>query len=485
MRFTPSASLSVASLSLLATLTGCGNTSPSPTPTGDASADTSTSDVSTTTDTSSGDSSSTDASTDTTSTTDAATDSPSGTDVMMTGDAAQPGQCGVGAGVAAYVTESATMAWAAVNRSRSMMMYGCAGASSPAGCLSDLPLADDTNIGGNRSAIMGAHLRVLFTSSARSTYWTRSSADGRFIARGTKVYDMVNRTEISATGADYDPAFFPDNSGFMYQPGGRLCPMSLLTTGMPTSITVTSSACAASSIGLYEHLAVSLGGEDYWASAAGTAAWDDGGRTATYQETRRNQAWTDTATMQLALMANTGSGYRYLGARNVPTPFQGDAVLSPSTRSVMTRFVDADGVYQGFVLHRLNATHTGSAITAQLTEIARYCTVGAKPAFSYDERYVVYHHYVGRGPAADADARDMGFADAADPGFAEYASRGAANLYLLDLLTGTRTRITNMGPGQYALFPHFRSDGWIYFLVRTPAAAREFAIASDAALVMR
>ena len=23
-----------------------------------------------------------------------------------------------------------------------------------------------------------------------------------------------------------------------------------------------------------------------------------------------------------------------------------------------------------------------------------------------------------------------------------------------------------MKPGQYALFPHFRSDGWIYFLVR-------------------
>ena len=23
-----------------------------------------------------------------------------------------------------------------------------------------------------------------------------------------------------------------------------------------------------------------------------------------------------------------------------------------------------------------------------------------------------------------------------------------------------------MNPGQYALYPHFRSDGWLYFLVR-------------------
>lgn len=79
---------------------------------------------------------------------------------------------------------------------------------------------------------------------------------------------------------------------------------------------------------------------------------------------------------------------------------------------------------------------------------------------------------------------DLGFTGANDPGFMPYATQGAANIYLLELRTGRRIRVTNMGPGQYALFPHFRSDGWIYFLIRTPAAAAEHVIASDAALLM-
>jgi hypothetical protein len=36
-------------------------------------------------------------------------------------------------------------------------------------------------------------------------------------------------------------------------------------------------------------------------------------------------------------------------------------------------------------------------------------------------------------------------------------------------------------PGQYALFPHFRSDGWIYFVVRT-ITGEEYIAASNAAL---
>jgi len=39
-----------------------------------------------------------------------------------------------------------------------------------------------------------------------------------------------------------------------------------------------------------------------------------------------------------------------------------------------------------------------------------------------------------------------------------------------------------MEPGQYALYPHFRSDGWIYFMVRTLGQGSEHIVASDAAL---
>jgi hypothetical protein len=41
-----------------------------------------------------------------------------------------------------------------------------------------------------------------------------------------------------------------------------------------------------------------------------------------------------------------------------------------------------------------------------------------------------------------------------------------------------------MQPGQYALFPHFRSDGWIYFMVRTFGGETEYVVASDAALLL-
>jgi hypothetical protein len=53
---------------------------------------------------------------------------------------------------------------------------------------------------------------------------------------------------------------------------------------------------------------------------------------------------------------------------------------------------------------------------------------------------------------------------------------------MVDLATGAVKQITNMAAGQQAIFPHFRSDGWIYFLVRDRNSNKEYAVASDAAL---
>ena len=54
----------------------------------------------------------------------------------------------------------------------------------------------------------------------------------------------------------------------------------------------------------------------------------------------------------------------------------------------------------------------------------------------------------------------------------------------MDMATGVTRRVTMLNPGQYALFPHFRSDGWIYFQVRDSNSGREYAVASDAKLVL-
>ena len=476
MRIAPAHRIGIASVTLLASFVGCSDPTSTPVTPADSGVD-----VTPTTDTPKVDAPSTD--TTPTADTTPATDTP-----VTPADVPPVGECGgIGPEVAAHVTAMSTMGWAALNRSRSMMMHGCAGASRPQDCLAMVPEVGAADIGANRSAIPGAHLRLLYTGATRSGFWTRSSADGRFVGRGIHLYDLARSAGVTMTGAMYDPAFFPDNSGYTYQPGGRLCPMSTLTTGEPTAVQLmgAGSPCAGSSLGLYQHLGTSLDGADYWATSAGNAAWDDGGHAATLTETRRNEAWGATAQTSLTLMANSGSGFTAVGSRSVRTPYQGDAVISPSSRMLITRFVDAAGAYQGYILNRLDASHTGPAIMASATEIARYCVQGAKPGFSYDERYITYHHYAGGGPDADADARELGFTGEDDPAFAEYTRRGVSNVYILDLLTGAVRRVTNMGPGQYALYPHYRSDGWIYFIVRTLGTGREQVIASDAGFMMR
>ena len=82
-----------------------------------------------------------------------------------------------------------------------------------------------------------------------------------------------------------------------------------------------------------------------------------------------------------------------------------------------------------------------------------------------------------------SDAAEYGFAGADDPGFAPYLSKGASNVVLVDLATHKTIVVTHMNPGQYALYPHFRSDGWLYFLVRdTNNGGAEHLVASDLAL---
>jgi hypothetical protein len=115
--------------------------------------------------------------------------------------------------------------------------------------------------------------------------------------------------------------------------------------------------------------------------------------------------------------------------------------------------------------------------SVELPELARYCLPGGKAAISLDDRWIVTHHR-----ATNADATDLGFTGPSDPGFAAY--RGVSNVYLIDVLTGREIRVTNMQPGQRALFPHFRSDGWLYFLVRDRTLPERI-VASDAGLVLR
>jgi hypothetical protein len=399
-----------------------------------------------------------------------------------------PGDCtsDISPSVGTHVAEMKTAGWGAVNQEHHVNMFGCAGAATPKDCLASFPRASTTSYGTGWESLPGAKLRILKDTSYTSSYWTRSSADGRFVAHGgasdqsgynATIIDLQT-DKLIPTNAYYDPGFFPDNSAFIFQGGAAFtCNQSVLTAG-PTHLELNEPGCSSTSeIGLYQHVGASLGGGDYWIVDSEFVS-DDGGKDVTSADPE--PYFPSDATVRLTPMVHTGSAYVPGQKHAFTAAYEGDTVISPSSRLLVSRLAGPNGKQRGYVLHKLVATPAaGGGYTITTPEIGRYCVQGAKPNFSFDERFMVTHHYV-----TDADAVELGYGGANDPAFQAYRDKGASNLYLIDITTGARTRITGMKPGQYALYPHFRSDGWIYFIVRTPGDNGEHIVASDAALVL-
>ncbi|MEM7446888.1 MAG: hypothetical protein AAF355_01445 [Myxococcota bacterium] len=388
----------------------------------------------------------------------------------------------VGPEVAGHLIDMETQGWDVLNRDRSLAMFGCAEGQSGQACLSDYPL---TGSGPTNGWTELGVLRILFTTDYASSFWTRSSADGRYVAHGggsassASIIDLERQTVIPSLGL-YDSGFFPDNSGFVLMavgPGTQagFCEQSLLDSG-PSEITYEEPECSLESgIGLYQHLGAVDGG-DYW-TVYGPFVSDDGGHRATGP---LRADFSSASSVNFVPIIYDGSSYSPRAAVSVATPSEGDAVLSPSGQLVASRIEGVDGAQSGFSLRRVDAEPEGDSYAISAPLIAEYCIRGSKVGFSFDERYLVLHRYLDA-----SDAVEFGFDGADDPEFAAYLERGAANIYVVDLLTGDQRRITRMNPGQYALFPHFRSDGWIYFIVRDPyddALSGEYVVASDAVL---
>ena len=400
-------------------------------------------------------------------------------------DEGVPTEClpGVTAAVGAHVADMKINGWRAKNEQNNLLMFGCDGAATTFDCLSTYPShSDESFSSGWSNGVADQQLRILRESGYSSSYWTRSSADGRFVANGaqsggasSRIVDLQRDVSIPSNG-NYDPAFLPDNSGFMFQPAGAyLCDQGLLVSE-PESIDFTEDdACARTqNVGLYQHLGASVTDSDYWA-VAGPFANDNGGHSMTNRDPDTD--FSNGSSIALTPIIHNGTNFVDKPTQNFSTPLQGDAVLSTSSQMVISRQRGPSRRQLGFVMRKINSTPVKDGYQIELEEVARYCIDGGKPAFSYDDRWMVLHHYIG-----NSDAQDLGFTDASDPGFAQYANQAGSNIYLVDTLTGESTRITHMEPGQYALYPHFRSDGWIYFMVRTLGENSEHIVASDAAL---
>ena len=355
-------------------------------------------------------------------------------------------------GVNSHLSNMRFDGWAAVNKENGINMFACPG-EDPAQCFTS-GFTDRTSTWGNSIGT----LREVRELGFRSSYWTRSSADGRFIGNGggsdlgSTITDMVTSTDIPVD-ASYDPGFFPDNSGFIFQGatgGAGICPTSVLTKY--NSIDFDEPECiTAAGINLYQHVAAGTSGSDYFVINSQFTS-DPGG---SHADPTANFA--SDATMKFTPMFFDGTNYVPQPPVIVDSPFEGDSVLSPSAQLVISRLAGADGVSLGYVIRKVNIQRIGDAYTVDIGQkLATICDMhGAKAGFSYDERFVVTHHY---------------------------EENGAANLFLYDLQTQEVKQITNMPAGQQALFPHFRSDGWIYFTVKDGTS--EFAAASDAAVVL-
>lgn len=388
-------------------------------------------------------------------------------------DAALPTTCTAQTtpALATHLATMKTAGWGARLADLSTPMFGC-GSGSGLGCLGTLPEVTSTYGAPN----VTQKLRKLHAQDLASHYWVRSSADGRYLGYGdnnaSKIIDLTKPATAPAidVAAPYDPFFFPSNDGFAFagsDAGGiRVCRQSLLAdvgTAAHPAIALTEAKCTQIGSSVYESIGSALDGSRYFVTW-GSHENDDGGNDITAP---LPAAFGATAQTQFTPMVNSGLSFQAKTPIAVPLPGEGDMMLSPSSLLAATRFGDGQK-QRGYRIRFVKATTSSAgATTIQLPLAAEVCLAGAKPSFSFDERFVAAHQY------ADSSEPDQAAAN---------LPAGSSNIVIADLKTGTSVRITKMKAGQYALYPHFRADGWLYFLVRDMNAQKEYFVASDIAL---
>jgi hypothetical protein len=345
-------------------------------------------------------------------------------------------------------------------------------------------------------------MRLLKKLPFRSTYWARSSADGRFMADGLTTQAQITNPDGSTShyipdeshgfivdlalpdrpfigvSAPYDPGFFPDNNGFTWMQGanGYFCSQKILENpatkfiDLPTETTF----CGSRAMGVYQHVGRAIN-DKYYIVRSDNYANDNGGKTGFRTDPSTTNFAVEQSKAQLFTMVEEGTKFAVRDPIFLPTPFEGDFGISPSASFITSRIstkVQVNGDFQqaGYRIRSFDFEHADTKV------LGTVCMRGGKASISHDERFLVTHHYVTKN-----DSKEFGLSKDSD----EFKNRieNSSNIYIFDLLTNRKFRVTYMGPGQYALYPHFRSDGWLYFLVRDMnKATSDYAIASDVAL---
>jgi len=400
------------------------------------------------------------------------------------------------AALAEHVRAVRSTSWYAVNKDARLPMFGCSSEDSLA-CF-DQKTKDGKDIFPESRTVEYAktwsperdNLRVLRELDYKTFFWMRTSPDGRFVANGggpridgmgSVIADLSAaldpagpKTRDIGVNASYDPDFFPANQGFMFQGGGRFCSLSLLKNPQVTKVSFDEPQCSRlDSVGLYQTVGQVSGDNaisDIFVVNSKFAS-DNPGLTASDVDLAL------TAGPEAAVKIHVGvargndadEGYQIKQHAELGTPFKGDTMMSRTGQLIGSRVAGENGAL-GYSVDKITFQPGGDGYRFSVRQIGRICMPGNKANFSFDERFLTTHHYLTR---EDFDSDDA---------WAAYKDKGAADIYLADFVTGKKTRITRMAPGQFAVFPHFRSDGWLYFLVRDANTKKEYIVASDSAL---
>jgi hypothetical protein len=328
----------------------------------------------------------------------------------------------------------------------------------------------------------GSTVRVLREFTWPNSFWVRTSADGRFVATGGGREGGAQAMDLKATlegssrdielDASYDPDFFPDNKAFMFQGGTKFCAQSLLEKPETSLVSFNEPECSnlSAASGLYQTVGQRLGDNSIGDRFILYSVWagDSGQYDADARDTEA-RAGEDSA-IKIYTAVATGNdvedGYQVQGeAKEIPTPYMGDTMMGRSGRILGSRVAGESGTL-GYSIDKLDARVGASGYDFELKHMGQVCMKGNKANFSFDERFLTTHHY----------NEPDDFRDETNPGYAE---KGSSDIWVADFVTGKKVRITKMGPGQFALFPHYRSDGWLYFLVVDHNTNKYYAVASD------
>jgi hypothetical protein len=394
----------------------------------------------------------------------------------------------------ARTSEVKAKTWAAVNKSRALPMMGCPAPNvsspvSPTECFKqqkngkdifpkDLPIQ-------NGWALQGSTVRILRELSAPNSYWMRTSADGRFSATGGGVEsedgESAQAVDHQATlngqkrdialRASYDPDFWPDNKAFMFQGGTKFCSQSILEKPSTTKVTFGEPECSSLSAaeGLYQTVGQTIGDNSIGDRFILYSIWagDEGQYTAEAKDTPP-AAGEDSGIKiftAIALGNDVAEGYQINGdGFQIETPYRGDTMMARSGKMLGSRWA-FEGDQHGYAIEKLDWNVQGGRYNFNLSALGTVCMKGNKANFSFDERFLATHHY--------NDAQDLANASQ------EYREKGSSDIVIADFVTGKKETITKMGPGQFALYSHFRSDGWLYFLVVDANTNKYYVAASD------